>query len=50
VRKALVWLRLKLLQHWSDLLFVSLSLAIFVWVAEDAFTTRVVTVSQGTDY
>jgi hypothetical protein len=50
VRKALVWLWLKLLQHWSDLLFAVLSLAIFVWVAGDAFTTRVVTTSQGTDY
>lgn len=50
MRKALVWLRLKLAQHWSELLFIALSLAIFVWVAEDAFTTRVVTVSQGTDY
>jgi hypothetical protein len=36
--------------HWSDLLFLLLSLAVLVWVTQDAFSTRIVTLSQGADY
>ncbi|MGC4087051.1 MAG: hypothetical protein QM756_03945 [Polyangiaceae bacterium] len=46
VKRALGWA----LRHSADLLFVLLAALLVLWVASDAFTTRVVTTSQGADY
>jgi hypothetical protein len=45
-RRAAAWFR----AHWHDLLFLLLALGVFFWVTNDAFTSRVVTTSQTSDY
>jgi hypothetical protein len=40
----------RLHQRWSEILFVLLAVALLAWVTDDAFTSRIVTVSQGADY
>lgn len=49
-RRWLLWLWSWLRRHWSELSFALLAVALFIWVASDAFTSRIVTVSQGADY
>jgi hypothetical protein len=49
-RGGLSFLGSRLRKNWSDLTFVLLALVLFLWVANDAFTTRTATVSQSSDY
>jgi hypothetical protein len=46
VKRVLAWLG----RHAWDIAFVVLGLALVVWIADDAFGARVVTLSQGADY
>lgn len=48
--RGLRWLGSFLGKNWSDLAFVLLSVALFLWVTKDAFSTRIVTLSQSADY
>jgi hypothetical protein len=42
------WFRV--VRRWSDVAFIALSALLFYWVVLDAFTSRIVTLSQGADY
>ncbi|HET9930932.1 MAG TPA: hypothetical protein VFQ35_09605, partial [Polyangiaceae bacterium] len=46
IKRVLAWMRRR---AW-DIAFVLLGLALVVWIADDAFGARVVTLSQGADY
>lgn len=50
LRRGLGWSWRRLRQHWASLSFILLSAALWLWVVNDAFTTRMVTISQGADY